>query len=291
MPAASLVVSGVKRRFAKVVALDGVDLVAEPGRIHAVVGPNGSGKTTLLNLISGYYRCDAGEIVLAGQRIDRKSSAKIASAGVARTFQTPKLSVYESALDNVVLGGDRTSRGSLLGGLLGTRRSRREDKAARDRAQMALDVLGLAGISDTPAGALPHGTQRLIEIARAIAARPSVVLLDEPAAGLSEGETVILIKAITSMATAGLVVIIVEHNLPVVYGVAHEITVLHQGLVLAHGTPEEVNQNPEVVEAYLGRSAQKHDRESAMQVVEVLPDDISEPKTPEPIHQAGLRRR
>jgi branched-chain amino acid transport system ATP-binding protein len=284
-PTASLVVSGVKRRFAKVIALDGIDLVAEPGRIHAVVGPNGSGKTTLLNLISGFYRCDAGEIVLAGERIDRKSTAKIASAGVARTFQTPKLSVYESALDNVVLGGDRTSRGSLLGGLLGTRRSRREDKAARARAQTALEVLGLSAIAETPAGALPHGTQRLIEIARAIAARPSVVLLDEPAAGLSEGETVVLINAIASMATAGLVVIIVEHNLPVVYGVAHEITVLHQGLVLAHGTPEEVNQNPEVVEAYLGRSAQKHDRESAMQVVEVLPDTV-DLQTPEPIHQA-----
>ena len=282
-PVASLVVSGVKRRFAKVIALDGIDLVAQPGRIHAVVGPNGSGKTTLLNLISGYYRCDAGEIVLADQRIDRKSSAKIASAGVARTFQTPKLSVYESALDNVVLGGDRTSSGSLLGGLLGTRRSRREDRAVRARALSALEVLGLAEIADTPAGALPHGTQRLIEIARAIAGRPSVVLLDEPAAGLSEGETVVLIKAITSMATAGLVVIIVEHNLPVIYGVAHEITVLHQGLVLAHGTPDEVNQNPEVVEAYLGRSAQKHDRDSALRVVEVLPG-THDPKLPEPIH-------
>jgi branched-chain amino acid transport system ATP-binding protein len=283
-PAAQLAVHGVKRRFGKVVALDGIDLVAEPGRIHAVVGPNGSGKTTLLNLISGYYRCDAGAITLGGDRLDRKSSARIASAGVARTFQTPKLSVYETALANVLLGADHTSRGALLGGVLGTRRSRRDDKAARARAESALEVLGLSAVAETPTGSLPHGTQRLIEIARAIAARPSVVLLDEPAAGLSAAENAVLIAAITNMAAAGLVVIIVEHNLPVVYGVADEITVLHQGLVLAHGTPEQVNQNPEVIEAYLGRSAQKHDRELAAQVVEVVADGEEAP-VPAPIHE------
>jgi ABC-type branched-subunit amino acid transport system ATPase component len=248
-----LTVVGISRAFGGVQALNEADLVVRPGMVHAIVGPNGSGKTTLLNLISGYVKADAGTVHLGESRVDRKTPARRTSAGIARTFQTPKLSANDSALANVVLGADRIAKGSIASSILGLRAGRRDDRAAVEAATHALDLVGLIEFKDVPAGNLSHGIQRLLEIARVIAMRPEVVLLDEPAAGLSPAETVVLISTVKALAAAGLGVVLVEHNLPVVYGVADEVTVLDQGSVLAHGTPSEVASDPRVISVYLGR--------------------------------------
>jgi ABC-type branched-subunit amino acid transport system ATPase component/ABC-type branched-subunit amino acid transport system permease subunit len=247
-----LIVTDVRRSFGGVKALGGVSLTVEPGTVHALVGPNGSGKTTLLNAICGFYRPHGGQIWLGDKRLDGHRVSEITAMGVGRTFQTPKLSTYDTVLANVLVGADRPTKGWLPGGVVRTRRARRNDKIAVRRA---LDALARVGIEDdayTMATELSHGTQRLIEIARAVALEPTLLLLDEPAAGLSVAEAEVLTKALRSLAQSGLSVLLVEHNLPVVFDVADEVTVLDEGLVLAAGRPAEVSVNPEVVRVYLG---------------------------------------
>lgn len=256
-----LVVRGVSRSFGGVRALDGVDLVVQPGRIHALVGPNGSGKTTLLNLISGFYRAEAGSIELGDQHLDSLRAPQIVRLGVARTFQTPKLLVANSAIDNVLVAADHAAPGSLVGAVLHTPTARAADRDSRNRSATALRRAGLSQTSYMMAELIPHGTQRLLEIARAMALKPSFVLLDEPAAGLSAGEAELLTEAVRAMAAAGVGVLIVEHNLPVVFGLADVVTVLHQGKVIATGTASAVSANPEVVRVYLGRQRHYQDPE------------------------------
>jgi ABC-type branched-subunit amino acid transport system ATPase component len=266
-----LVVKGVSRSFGGVRAVNEVDLVVEPGTVHALVGPNGSGKTTLLNLISGFYRLHGGEVWLGDERLDRKRAADITRAGVARTFQTPKLSLYDTAAGNVLIGADRASRGTLAGTVLHTRRALRAEREAVQRAVDALAEVGLADQAAAFAAELPHGTQRLVEIARVVALEPKLVLLDEPAAGLSVAETEVLKENVRRMARAGLSVLLVEHNLPVVFDVADHVTVLDQGEVLASGTPESVSADPEVIRVYLGRS--RPDAKTAQVLVGELHDE------------------
>ncbi len=249
-----LVVSGAQRRFGGVLAVAGVDLVVERGKIHALVGPNGSGKTTLLNLITGYYSLDGGTIRIGEKRLDSlRGTVPVSKLGVSRTFQTPKLNPFDTVLGNVIAGADQKSSGPLFGTLFRTPRARRDDKTAMMTSFAVLNDVGLVTQSFDMAGLIPHGTQRLLEIARAVAGAPSFVLLDEPAAGLSVGEAETLKQAVRNMAEAGLGVLIVEHNLPVVFDIADEVTVLDEGLVIAAGTPAEVSQNPEVVRVYIGR--------------------------------------
>ena len=235
-------------------AVDGVDLTVERGKIHALVGPNGSGKTTLLNLITGYYSLDGGSIAVGDRRLDTlKGTVPVARLGIARTFQTPKLNQFETALGNVFAGADRTSLGPLLGTLFHTPRARRDDRKAMAASFVALGDVGLVTNAFDMAGLIPHGTQRLLEIARAMALRPMFVLLDEPAAGLSPAEAEVLKDAVRMMARAGLGVLIVEHNLPIVFDIADEVTVLDEGQVIATGTPAEVSRDPVVVRVYIGR--------------------------------------
>ncbi len=249
-----LVVTGARRRFGGVMAVDDVDLVVERGRIHALVGPNGSGKTTLLNLITGYYSLDGGTIAVGEKRLDAlKGTVPVARLGIARTFQTPKLNEFETALGNVFAGADRTSLGPLLGTLFHTPRARRDDRKAMAASFVALSDVGLVTNAFDMAGLIPHGTQRLLEIARAMAVRPMFVLLDEPAAGLSPSEAEVFKEAVRTMAAAGLGVLIVEHNLPIVFDIADEVTVLDEGQVIARGTPAEVSRDPKVVRVYIGR--------------------------------------
>jgi ABC-type branched-subunit amino acid transport system ATPase component/branched-subunit amino acid ABC-type transport system permease component len=254
-----LTVKGVYRSFGGVRAIDGVDLTVEQGRIHALVGPNGSGKTTLLNLICGFYRLDDGEIWLGEKRLDRLRAAQVARLGIARTFQTPKLLIGDTAVGNVLVGADRCADGSLVGAVLHTRRARASDRVGQEQSVNALTAVGLAEDSIGMAAVMPHGTQRLLEIARAMALQPTFLLLDEPAAGLSVAEVESLKDAVRQVARHGLGVLLVEHNLPVVFGLADEVTVLHQGQVIAAGTPAEVSADPEVVRVYLGRQAAEHD--------------------------------
>jgi branched-chain amino acid transport system permease protein len=251
-----LVVQGVSRRFGGVRALDGIELVVQRGRVHALVGPNGSGKTTLINLISGYYRVDDGSITLGQHQLHQMRAAQVAGLGIARTFQTPKMLIANSVIDNVVVAADHSAKGSLLGAVLHSRTARASDGQGRERASAAIAYSGLTAVAPSLAELIPHGMQRLLEIARAIALQPAFVLLDEPAAGLSSAEVVHLSRAVRAMADSGLGVLIVEHNLPVVFGIADDVTVLHQGRMIASGTPSSVAANPEVVRVYLGRQGQ-----------------------------------
>jgi ABC-type branched-subunit amino acid transport system ATPase component len=252
-PGVLLRATNVSRGFGGVRALDGVNLTVTPGVVHALVGPNGSGKTTLLNLISGFYRLHGGEICLGPHRLDTRRADQIAQLGIARTFQTPKLLDVESALTNVVVACDRHAAAPVVSSVLHTRGGLRAERTGARDAYAMLKEVGLDEESFRSAGLLPHGTQRLLEIARAMALRPKFLLLDEPAAGLSAAEVQALSRAVRSAADQGVGVLLVEHNLPVVFGLADQVTVLHQGRVLAEGTPSDVSANPEVVRIYIGR--------------------------------------
>jgi ABC-type branched-subunit amino acid transport system ATPase component/ABC-type branched-subunit amino acid transport system permease subunit len=234
-----LVAQSVSRAFGGVRALDGVDVTVRPGTIHGLVGSNGSGKTTLLNVISGFYPADTGCIRVGSVRIDRRSTHQIAAAGIARTFQTPKLVERASLVDNVVVAIEQA----------GVTRGRR---AAVEQARRCLAAVGLETRADERAATQSHGTRRLVEVARALALRPGIVLLDEPGAGLSAAEVDVLRDVIVAIARAGSGVLIVEHNVPLVLDIADEVTALHEGRVIATGLPGDVAAHPDVVAAFLG---------------------------------------
>ena len=248
----AVIVHKVVKRFGGVAALDAVDLDIGAGSVHAIVGPNGSGKTTLLNMISGFYRPDAGSIRLGGVEIVGRSPARIARLFVGRTFQTPKLLPELSASENVMLGGYIAERASGLEVALRLPRARREQRALESRAKRYLDFVGLGERDVTEAGDLSHGQQRLAEIARAMIGTPRLLLLDEPAAGLSLAELDRLGALIDSIRALGVTVVIVEHRLELVASICSRVTVLDRGTVLAGGTPAEVFSNPAVVRAYMG---------------------------------------
>jgi branched-chain amino acid transport system permease protein len=248
----TVVAHKVAKRFGGVAALDSVDIDIAAGSVHAIVGPNGSGKTTLLNMISGFYRPDAGSIRLGGVDVVGHSPARIARLRVGRTFQTPKLLPELSASENVMLGGYTAERASGLEVALRLPRARREQRALESRAKRYLDFVGLGERDVAEAGDLSHGQQRLAEIARAMIGTPRLLLLDEPAAGLSLGELDRLGALIDSIRALGVTVVIVEHRLELVASICSRVTVLDRGTVLAGGTPGEVFSNPAVVRAYMG---------------------------------------
>jgi len=251
-PRPALVATDVRKAFGGVQALDGVSITLRPGQVHAVVGPNGSGKTTLLNLISGYYLLDSGEIRIGDTRIDHQPPERTARAGIGRTFQTPKLLLNEPAFENVLAGADHAAGASLWQAVCRTPKGRAADRAARARARWCADAVGLRP-EDLDKHVIPHGHQRLLEVARALATRPDYIFLDEPAAGLSIAEVAELKRAVEVARADGIGVLIVEHNLPIVFEIAEQVTVLHQGKVIAHGTPAEVSADAEVARVYLGR--------------------------------------
>ena len=242
----------VSRRFGGVVAVDQVSLSVRPGEVHGLIGPNGSGKTTLLNLISGYYAINDGSIVLGERPITRLSVQDRAKLGVARTFQTPKLLPALSVLDNAMLGGWPDVRAGFLATALSAPRSRREEAMIRDRATAMLEGVGLAGVLTRRAELLEHTAQRFLEIARALTMRPKFILLDEPAGGLTVTEIEKLAAIVGVMRECGIGVLLVEHHTDFVFKVSDRVTALNLGRVLAHGSPQEVRHNPEVIRVYLG---------------------------------------
>lgn len=244
--------TGVVRRFGGVVALDGVNLDVQPGTITAVIGPNGSGKTTLLNTLSGAYRPQAGHIALDGHALVGLRPHRIARLGLARTFQNIRLFGDLSVLDNVRVGASR-GRGSTLAAILfGTRAHHAAEAALTEAAHRALDTVGLAAFAGQRAGSLPYVRQRLLEIARAIAAAPRLLLLDEPAAGMNMTEAMQLMDLVRRLRDGGLTVVMVEHNMRLVMGVCERVSVLDFGRRIAEGTPDEVRADPAVIAAYLG---------------------------------------
>jgi branched-chain amino acid transport system permease protein len=248
----SLVVAGARRAFGGVVAVDDVNLAIARGQIHGLIGSNGSGKTTLLNLISRFYSLDAGQIRIGPVRLDNRPPHAVARAGIARTFQSPKLMLRETALENVIPAVELRVRCLGIESVLRLPRGIRVNRQARAEALEILEALGLQHVISQEASALPHGTRRLVELARAIALRPSFVLLDEPAAGLSPVELERLAAVCQNLARSGVGVLLIEHNVPMVLSIADTVTCLHQGKTLFQGTPEELRANTSVASVFLG---------------------------------------
>jgi ABC-type branched-subunit amino acid transport system ATPase component len=242
----------VSKRFGGLIAVDQVSLDLHPGEIHGLIGPNGSGKTTLLNLISGYYPIDEGAIHLGGATVTGHSVQDRARAGIARTFQTPKLVLSLSVLDNAMLGGWPEVRAGFLEAALAAPRPRREEAAIRARAATMLRGVGLGAVMDRRADLLEHTAQRFLEIARALTMRPKFLLLDEPAGGLTVAEIDQLGAILRVIRDSGIGVLLVEHHTDFVFAVCDRVTVLNLGRMIAHGAPGEVRTDPEVVRVYLG---------------------------------------
>jgi len=247
-----LCLRGVELRYGAVRAIDGLDLDVRPGEVHGLIGPNGSGKTTTLNAISGFGVPQAGRIEAAGAVLQPGAADRRAAAGIARTFQTPRLAGEASVLDNVLLGCTAAARSTVLGAMLTLPGARREEAAMRERGLQALRAVGLERLAAVRADRLQHSELRFVEIARALAGRPDFLLLDEPAAGLSPDEIERLGGLVRAVAAAGVGVLLVEHHADLIFAVCDRVTVLNLGRVLAAGTPAEVQAHREVVEAYLG---------------------------------------
>jgi branched-chain amino acid transport system permease protein len=247
-----LVVENAKRAFGGVTAVDNVSLTLARGQIHGLIGSNGSGKTTLLNLISRFYTLDEGQIAIGSNRLDNQPAHAVARSGIARTFQSPKLMLRETALENVIPAVELRVRCSGPESILRLPRGVRVNRQARDEALEILEALGLHHVLHQPAAALPHGTRRMVELARAIALRPSFVLLDEPAAGLSPVELDLVTEVCQNLARSGVGVLLIEHNVPMVLSIADTVTCLHQGRILFQGTPAELRSDTSVASVFLG---------------------------------------
>jgi ABC-type branched-subunit amino acid transport system ATPase component len=244
---------GVERVFGGLRAVDGASFAVAEAEVHGLIGPNGAGKTTLLNLVSGLLRPSAGTIALGGRRIDGLAPHRIAARGVTRTYQNIRLFPALSALENVLVGEHLTRKASLAARLVLHPAARREEEAAREAARALLDRVGLAARAGEAAGTLSYGEQRRVEIARALAARPRVLLLDEPTAGMNAGEVRSIAALVGEVAHQGTAVLLVEHNVKLVLEVCRRVTVLNFGKVIAGGTPAEVANDEAVITAYLGR--------------------------------------
>jgi branched-chain amino acid transport system ATP-binding protein len=245
---ALLELAGVTRRFGALVAVDGVDMRVEEGEVRAVIGPNGAGKTTLFNLVSGTVKPTAGRILFAGAPITGLPAHKICHRGISRTFQLTSLFPKMSARENARLAAQARDarRWQPFGGASILSK-------AQSQADAVLEQLGLADVAATPAGLLSHGDQRLLEVAMAMAQRPRVLLLDEPTQGLSVEETAQAVETLARfLRTSRMTVLLVEHDMEVVFRLAHRIMVLHRGAVIADGAPDAIKADPKVQEAYLG---------------------------------------
>jgi branched-chain amino acid transport system permease protein len=249
-----LEVKDASKRFGGNRAVSDVSIRAEPGKVTAIIGPNGSGKTTLLNLISGFYRMDTGTVTLAGTDLKAKRPSQIALAGVARTFQTPSIPTGINCLQAVGSARYALHGAGLLAAIFRLPNYRRELRRDREEAQQLLNAVGIGHLAKTEATALPLGTRRLLEVARALCARPKLVLLDEPASGLDVEDVKQLSTLIRMTARAGATVVVIEHNFQMMLDVADTINVLREGRLVATGTPAEIRVSPVVMESYLGEA-------------------------------------
>jgi branched-chain amino acid transport system permease protein len=245
-------VHGVAKAFGGNQALAGVDLVALPGQVTALIGPNGSGKTTLLNMICGFYRTDAGTIRLGDRELQGRAPYVVARAGVARTFQTPNIPSGITVLEAVTAGRYTAQPAGVLAAVLRLPRYRRVRRGDYEEARRMLALVGIEDLEGVEATALPLGQRRLLEVARSLVGRPGVLLLDEVASGLDEDEVQRLAEVIGRVRDAGGTVVLVEHNFQLVLSLADDIYALAHGQLMAHGTPAQIESDPRVMREYLG---------------------------------------
>ena len=250
-----LVVRGISKSFRGLTALTDYDLDLPAGRIHGVIGPNGAGKTTLFHVLSGFLRPTAGSIAFDGQQIAGLPSYKVARLGIARTFQNIRLFGDQTALDNVIVGLQAHAPRSLLGTILSSRGFRAEERELEARAYELLELFGIAEQRDRLARHLAYGDQRRLEIARAVASGPRILLLDEPNAGMNPVETQELLRLIRRLRDElKITIVLVAHDIPLVMNLCERIQVLNYGRTIAEGDPAAVRANPEVIAAYIGQA-------------------------------------